>query len=316
MASYMYPVFIVIGVLLLPRVMGLLAPFIVGFLIYLLCRKSVRRMAGLGLNRSVASLFALGFVAAVIPGLAAIVFAFAYNESSHLPELYAKLSSIEVKNTLLQKFLSVFREEFTETVKTLSVKLLSYIEDITGFLMIMVFAVLSGFFFLKDEEKIADIVLRIGGDGLRKNIRFFKETISGALSGYIRAQLLLMLLTFTIISVFLILFGIKYALLIALGIAFVDAIPVFGTGCILLPWALYEFLSGGNALGFGLLALYGVCALTRQILEPKILSSQIGLHPLLTLGGVFVGYKLFGFWGLIIGPILTMIFVTYIQKNR
>lgn len=312
----MYPVLITIGILLLPRVIGLLAPFIVGFLLYLICRRSVRRMAALGLGRGTASFFALGFVAALILGAAAIIFAAAYNESEHLPQLYAKLSSIQTENELIRKFITAFRGELTEALKALSVKLLSYVQNITGFLMIMVFAVLSAFFFLKDEEKIVDIILRNRGDGFIEKVQYFKNSISAALSGYIRAQLILLIITFSILSVFFILFGIKYAILIAFAVAFVDAIPVFGTGCVLLPWAAYEFLTGGKALGFGLLALYGVCSLTRQLLEPKILSTQIGLHPLLTLAGVFIGFKLFGFWGLIIGPMLMMIFVTYIQKSK
>ncbi len=312
----LYIILFSVGLFLLPKLLGLLAPFIVGFLLYLFCRGAVRRISALGIGRGVAAFFSLGFVVVLLLGLAAVLFSFAYSESSRLPQLYSKLSSIEVKNEYLRKFIAVFREDFAETLKALSVRLLSCAENVTGFLLVMVFAVLSAFFFLKDEEQIAAGLHSLFGGRLENGVAFFKESVSSVLSGYIRAQLLLMLLTFCLISVFLLLSGVKYALPIALGTAFVDAIPVFGTGCVLIPWALYKFLSGENALAFGLLALYGACSLMRQLLEPKILSAQIGLHPLLTLAGVFVGYKLLGFFGLIIGPMLTLIFVTYIQKQK
>lgn len=305
-----------LGILLLPKAAELLAPFLLGLLIYYLCRRSVRRMAALGVHRGAAAFFALSFVAVIALGITAAIVTLAYNESGRLPELYARLSSIEIQSSLLRKFLAAFSEELTEAARTITMAVLSRIGNVTGFLMVLLFALLSAFFFLKDENKIVDIILRHRGYSFIKNALMFRDTVSAALGGYIRAQLLLMSLTFAILSVFLLLFGVKYALLAALGIAFLDALPVFGTGFILLPWALYEFLTGDNALGFGLVALYGVCSLTRQILEPKILSSQIGLHPLLTLAGVFVGFKLFGVLGLIAGPLLVLVFVTYIQKCK
>ena len=125
-----------------------------------------------------------------------------------------------------------------------------------------------------------------------------------------------MAVTFGVLSVFLVLFGVKNAVLIALGTAFLDAIPVFGTGFVLLPWAAWQFLTGSTSMAFGLTALYGVCSLIRQILEPRILSAQIGLHPLLTLAGIFVGFKLFGLPGLVLGPAAVMVIVSYIQKIK
>lgn len=305
-----------LGIMLLPKAAELLAPFILGLLIYFLCCRSVRRMAALGMHRGAAAFFALSFVAVIALGITAAIVTLAYNETGRLPELYARLSSIEIQSTLLKKFLAAFSEELTEAARTITIAVLSRLGDVTGFLMVLLFALLSAFFFLKDEDKIVDIIQHNRGDGFIKNALMFRDTVSVALSGYIRAQLLLMLLTFAILSVFLLLFRVRYALLAALGTAFLDALPVFGTGFILLPWALYEFLTGSSALGFGLVALYGVCSLTRQILEPKILSSQIGLHPLLTLAGVFAGFKLFGVLGLIAGPLLVLAFVTYIQKYK
>lgn len=315
MGDYMQIIAVILGILLLPKVLSLLTPFIAGYFIYLICRKSVRRMSKMGINRTLAAVFSLSFAVLIIIGIFSVIFTIAYNESSRIPEIYAKLSTVKTSIPILERFFTEFKDEIVETLKSLSLKLFSYLQNITGFFMISLFSILSAFFFLKDEDKLVDIILQNGGDGFLKKVLGFKKIISMALSGYFKAQLILMSIIFVILSFFLVLFRVKYSVFIAFATALVDAIPVFGTGFILLPWAAYEFLTGTNSLGFGLIALYGVCTLTRQILEPKILSSKIGLPPLLTIFGVFLGYKLFGIIGLILGPVFTLIFVTYIQKR-
>ncbi len=304
------------AVLLLPKVMELAAPFIIGFLIYLLCRKTVTRLEKTGISRGVGAFFSLAFALSVAAAVCALAFTAVYNESGRLPVLYQKAVSVEINSPLVRKFFDSVRGELNELIKELSVMVLSWAGNLPAVLMILLFSILSAFFFLKDEKKIINIMFNIWGNGFLENILRLKETVCGALSGYIRAQLILMTITFLILSVFFVLFKVKYALLIAFGTAFIDAIPVFGTGCILLPWALWQFLFGSRSLAFALTALYGVCSLVRQILEPKIISSHIGLHPLLTLAGVFIGFKLFGIAGLILGPVAILVFVTYIQNRQ
>ena len=315
MNRFLYAILIVIGVLLLPRVLELIFPFIIGFILYLICRRPVRRMAGAGVNRSIAAIFTLFFALALAGAVCALIFAAAYGERERLPGLYRQIYVIQSDNSLMQSLMETLREELSEAARSITMSVISHMGDITEIIMILFFAVLSAFFFLRDEERLVDIMLQNGGDSFFKNVQTIKETAGSALIGYIRAQAILMVVTFCILSIFLVLFGVKYAVLIALGIAFLDAIPIFGTGFILLPWAAWQFLSNNPSMGFGLLALYGACSLTRQILEPKILSTQIGLHPLLTLTGIFLGFKLFGVLGLIIGPAAMLIIVTFVQKR-
>lgn len=304
---------VAVSILILPKVIGLTAPFLIGFIIFLMCRKSVGRLSRIGICRAGAALLAVGFVVGVAAGICGLICTAAYKESEQLPILYRKITAMQPQSQIGQRFLTVFRDEFMDMLKTVSVKLLSCMGDITGFFMVMLFSFICAFFFLKDEEKIVRVISRWG---FSEKIQELKVTILGALSGYIRAQLILMTLIFSILAVFLVLFGVENPLLIALGIAALDAIPVFGTGCVLLPWALYQLIFASRSLAFGLVALYGVCSLVRQILEPKILSVQIGLHPLLTLAGVYIGFKLLGFWGLVLGPAAMLIIVTYIQNRR
>ena len=115
-----------------------------------------------------------------------------------------------------------------------------------------------------------------------------------------------MLLTFIEIFIGLSLLRVNYALLVALLVAIVDIFPILGTGTILIPWAVFALVSGNVGLGSGLLILYGVSLIVRQVLEPKIVGNSIGLHPLATLAAVYLGIKFTGFLGIFIGPIVAL----------
>ncbi len=316
MKRLFYGVTILLGLVLLPRALELTLPFILGFFIYLLCRRSVRRMVRAGLGRTLATGMALAFFLALVGAALALCLAAAYGGAGKLPDLLGRISKMGTDSPMARRLLSSLSSQLADAAKTLALGLLSHMGDLTHILMVLLFAILSAFFFLRDEEKLVDIILQNGGGGLLKNLRGIKATVGNALGGYIRAQAVIMTVIFAVLTVFLVLFGIQRAPLIALGTAFLDAIPVFGTGFVLLPWSVWQFLTGKAALGFGLLALYGVCSLIRQILEPRILSAHIGLHPLLTLTGIFAGYQLLGFPGLVLGPAAVLVIVTYIQKLR
>ena len=102
--------------------------------------------------------------------------------------------------------------------------------------------------------------------------------------------------------------GLLYPVLAALVITLVDALPVFGTGTILIPWALALFLRGETKTGIGLVILYGAAALSRQALEPRLVGKQVGLNPVLTLLALYTGYRLLGVGGMIVFPIAAMLF--------
>ena len=89
-------------------------------------------------------------------------------------------------------------------------------------------------------------------------------------------------------------------------IAVVDLLPVFGTGTVLVPWALVSLLLGQYPLGSGLLILYGVSLIVRQVAEPRLVGASLGLHPLASFAAMFVGYRLFGIVGLLLGPAVAL----------
>ncbi len=129
------------------------------------------------------------------------------------------------------------------------------------------------------------------------------KDLKGSFGGFLRAQAILMAMTFIqLLGAFLML-GIKNALLLALITAFVDALPVFGTGIILVPWAIYDLLLGSSVQGLGLLIAWVVVNLVRNCAQAKLLGDQIGLEPLASLLAIYVGWQVWGVWGMLLFPL-------------
>lgn len=120
---------------------------------------------------------------------------------------------------------------------------------------------------------------------------------------YVRAEGTIALVQAAICSIGLWIMKNPYSLMLAFLIGIVDALPVFGSGTILVPWAVFRFLTGDIQMGVGLLILYVLCTLNRQLLEPRLLGQKLGMSTLLTLFLMYIGYRLFGIFGFILGPV-------------
>jgi sporulation integral membrane protein YtvI len=144
---------------------------------------------------------------------------------------------------------------------------------------------------------------RIGGERLQKWLPVF-SSVRGALGGFLKAQLKLSALCFLIVLCGFFLLNVPYAPIWALFTAVVDAIPVLGTGTVLIPWSLVCFLQGNHPQAIGLLGIYVVAFLARTILEPRLVGTQLGLDPLMTLAALYAGYRVWGFGGMLLSPLL------------
>lgn len=127
-----------------------------------------------------------------------------------------------------------------------------------------------------------------------------------ALGGFLKAQLKLMGITWGILVLGFMLLRIPQPLLWGAVVALVDVLPVLGTGTVLLPWSLLCLLQSDGGRALGLLGLYGVIALTRSLMEPRILGAQLGLDPLAALTALYGGYRLFGLPGMLLAPLVTV----------
>lgn len=128
-----------------------------------------------------------------------------------------------------------------------------------------------------------------------------------AFGGWCRAQAKLLFFVFVLLSLGLWALGTEFPLLFGGLIALLDALPVLGTGTVLIPWSLLSFLQEDSVRGFGLLVLYGLCSISRSVLEPRLVGKQLGLPPLLTLMAFYIGYRLFGILGMILLPLAALI---------
>ena len=132
------------------------------------------------------------------------------------------------------------------------------------------------------------------------------------LGGYLKAQATLILVSFVISLVGLYIlaflnFNVQYPLLMALFIGFVDALPILGSGTVMIPWAIISGLNGDLSLGIAIVTLFILMSIVRQFLEPKLVSKNIGVHPIFTLIAMYTGFKITGVIGLLIGPIVLII---------
>lgn len=141
----------------------------------------------------------------------------------------------------------------------------------------------------------------------RERLEQSAPVLRGALGGWLKAQGLLMLITFGELTAGFLLLRVELALLPAALVALVDALPIFGTGTVLLPWALFSFLSGDWARALGLVILYAVVSAVRSLLEPRLVGQTAGLPPLAALLAMYVGFRALGVWGMILSPLAAIL---------
>ena len=158
-----------------------------------------------------------------------------------------------------------------------------------------------------DYELLRDRLIACLPTPWRARAKSFGNHCLQALGATVRAYGILTLLTFAEVLLGLSILGVRYALLLSLVIAAVDLLPILGTGCVLIPWAIVALLCRRTALGVGLLILYLIITVTRQVVAPHLLGKQMGIHPLVSLFAMLTGMELFGFWGMVLAPILVML---------
>ena len=147
-----------------------------------------------------------------------------------------------------------------------------------------------------------------------------KRDILSVFGSYLRAQLILVTICFfeLLIALNLFLFlglNVKYPLIFSIVISLIDALPILGAGAILIPWSIFSFITGDIKLGFAIFILYVIVLAVRQLLEPKLISQKIGVHPLVTLVSMYSGFKLLGIVGFLIGPIVMIILKNVFSKE-
>ena len=171
----------------------------------------------------------------------------------------------------------------------------------------LIVSVVACFYFCTDNTSVGQIFVSLVPSRWQEKLPRIRENLRDVLYKYVRAYGILLLLTFALLLVGFWIFGVEYAFLLAFLIALADLLPVIGVGTILIPWGIVMLLQKNFYAGFGLLILFLVISLIRQVAEPRVLGKSLGLHPLLTLVAIYVGFSLFGLLGMILAPVVALV---------
>ena len=220
--------------------------------------------------------------------------------------------------SLFQSALARAAEQVAALFSRLGTSLLDWLADgiltIPRVALFLFTTLLASYFFLACRPTLRAFLRRQIPQHRLPRLKQTVHHLKSALGGWLRAQGILMIITFLLLGAGFLLIGVETALLSAAGISLLDALPVFGTGTILLPWALISILSGNLRRGAALAGLYAGLWLTRSLLEPKLIASRAGLHPLAALAAMYLGFSLFGVAGMLLAP-LAVVFIQQLHVS-
>ena len=223
--------------------------------------------------------------------------------------------AIEIVEGVIDNIL-VFLRNFTGNLLNYTVAISGFLISKGGSLTLnLVTFFLSLYFIMSDYDRIKTRVKSQVHPNILKTIRLLRNTIVLGVGGYVKTQFLLSFTAFVVMFIAFSLYGVDYALTIAFVLAIVDIIPLIGTIAVLLPWGIYELIFGITNFGVFLVLLGIGFFIFRRLIEPKIMGTQTGLHPLFALIGIYVGIQFSGLWGALLGPLVMVVFIGIIKSG-
>ncbi|HOM03189.1 MAG TPA: sporulation integral membrane protein YtvI [Acetivibrio sp.] len=308
--------------------LALILPFLIAVIISCVNEPVISYLESkLRLRRSIASFISLVLtVSAIIAFISLCVFKVYYELVKLNANLPYYMESFSATASACYNRVSVFyyylpeslSDVFESNLKALLPKLEiitgriaeSIINSIASIPKVAVFitvTLLSSYFISRDRKKIGNFIYKQLPVNLKQDFIGIKSDTFSTIAGYIKAQLILMCITFIETTLGLIAIKSEYAVLIGFIAAMADILPIVGTGIVLFPLIAWNIIAGNIQMALGITAVYLLGVILRQIIEPKIVSSQTGIHPFATLVSMYLGMMLFGFPGLFIGPIFVTI---------
>ncbi len=239
-----------------------------------------------------------------------------------MPEYAERLGrSLESIVLEAQEFFEDVPVEIIQSIRTTigeAVNLGNQISTGTGFLVgtakaipdifvVLIVTLVSFYLFSLQLPELRESLLRLFSDRARDKVSMILDDVNRAIVGFVRAQLIISLITYLFIVAGLLVLDVKYALVLALLIVLVDILPILGTGFMMLPWAAFLLMTGDSFTAVGIIVLYLLIIVLRRIIEPKILGQNIGLSPLTTVISMYVGFKVVGLGGIFLGPTVCIV---------
>lgn len=303
-------------------------PFLIGILIALFLEKPVEfLMKKLKLSRKLIGTVMVILVYIVLGALISLIVSSLINEaislSTKIPGIFEKLrieynaiyvtisefldsTSVTLSDTVYKFGLEVL-SKLTGIATNIVNSIISFIMFVPNIMIYIVITFLATLFLVTDRRTIARFMTEPLPNSLVKKITTAVVNCFKSLGGYLKAVCIMITITFIELLIAFTILGLDYPLSVALIVAIVDALPILGTGTILLPWAIYSAITGNIGMGIALLVIYLVITVVRQLIEPKVVSSNIGIHPFITLMCMYIGFKLIGLFGLVVGPVVLVI---------
>ena len=327
-----------VGVLLLFFIAIVLAgffkPFVIAGIIALLVEPIIKfNMNKLKMSRKLSSIIVIFFtiliiVSVTIWGVVSLAQGLA-DFSKNIPEIVSSVSTEitefvnriaeDNKEYITEDMINTFLSSISSLVTNLGgylqtgiSKALQVILSVPRIIITVVITILALVFFTKDRIFIIDIVEHHVPEKWLLNIHAIKKEFFSTIGNYIRVYgKILLITTFELLIAFSILnligFEIDHIVWLSIIIGFIDILPVLGVGTVLIPWIIWSFITGNIAFGFALLVVHLTIFTIRQFMEPKLVSDQFGIHPIVTLLAMYTGFKIIGFTGLLIGPVVLML---------
>ncbi len=321
-------------IFLVPRLIVLFMPLIIGWLISCIANPLVVFLESkIKIRRKAGTVVVIVVVIAVVSGIGyaacSVLFRQIHGFVKELPEMWNVLvqdldSFVSVANQYLggvapniAEFLGNLGTSIGEAITNLPSKLDldtfggmgSMVGSIANVAISVIMAMLSAYFFIADREWIYEALEKIVPKGIAQKYGVFYGSLRQAVGGYFKAQLRIEVWMYLLILLGLTLLKVRYALLIALLIAVIDILPFFGSGAVLVPWAIVTALGGDYARAIWFLVIWGVGQLFRQLIQPKIMGDSIGMEPIPTIILLFIGYKAAGVIGMLVAVPIGIIVV-------
>lgn len=308
-------------------------PFLVAFIISLIIEPLIRKlMKHMKLSRKASSIIVFIISLGVIIGLLIWGIATLISEGSNLLHSFNEyldkgyllvqniinnvdLDKLHISKDVIQTLQSSaydFLNMIGEWLKNGVIGLMNIITSIPTIAVYTVITILALYFICTDKIYIIDQFEHHLPKSWAKKIGIHLREIIATLGNYLKAQVILIVVSFVICLIGLFIFkiiglNVQFPLMIALAIGFVDALPILGSGTAMIPWAIISAIQGDIKLGVSLIVLWLIMTIIRQLIEPKIVSGKIGIHPIFTLIAMYTGFKFIGVMGMLIGPIVLII---------
>lgn len=191
----------------------------------------------------------------------------------------------------------------------------NFVGSLPNIVISVIMSLLFAYFYVSDKGYLSGLLEKIIPDSVLARFQMIKRGLAKAVGGYFKAQLKIEVWMYLLLGIGFSVLQVKYAFLIAIGVAFLDLLPFFGTGTVLIPWAIIKFLSADYKMVIGLLIIWGVGQLARQLIQPKIVGDSVGLAPIPTIILLFVGYRVAGVIGMIIAVPIGIIILNLYEEG-